>query len=170
MKRTVGALTIIVLLLCTVLSAASASRMKTSGTNCTAVGQATWTPPINVSNIRPTAISHVATLTCRGGGVLIGALAGFLRSHKVACVAAPKTTPEAGTLTIQWNTGASSKISVRVTFVNGTGHQILSGKVTSGLFKGDTVKYDLQARQPQVGHCTDAAPLVSTSYDASVTL
>jgi hypothetical protein len=158
----------VTLAVCAWASAATA-RAASEGTKCSAAGASTWTPPINVSNIRPTAISFAATLTCRGGGVLVGAMAGFLRSPKVACVAPPATTPEGGVLTIQWNTGRSSKISVKVTSVNSTGRQISSGRVTAGLFKGEHVKIDLQAKTA-VGKCSDAAPLVSNTWVASVTL
>ena len=96
-------------------------------------------------------------------------MAGFLRTPKGACVAPPKTTPESGVLAIQWSTGKTSRISLRVSSVNSTGHQILMGKVTSGLFKGDHVKLDIQAK-PGVGRCTDAAPLVSNAWNATITL
>jgi hypothetical protein len=152
---------------CFCLASASASPQTTT---CSVAGGDTWTPPINVSDIRPTAVGHVATLKCRGGGgVVLGVMAGFLRSPRLACVAG--ATPESGVLTIFWNTGKSSKVFLRVSSVNATGHQVLSGKVTTGLFKGDRVKLDIQAQAAgQVGQCTDAAPLVSAVYTGSISL
>ena len=150
-------------------SAAGATRMTSQATTCSVTGASMWTPAINVSHIRPTAISWAATLKCRGGGVLVGVMAGFLRSPKVACVAPPVTTPEGGVLTIQWNTGKSSTVSLKVTFVNSTGHQILSGTVKAGLFAGDAVKLDIQAKTA-VGRCTNASPLVSNTFAGSITL
>ncbi len=142
---------------------------RSAGIRCSAEGASTWTPPIRVSTIQPGSVSLAATLTCHGSAVKIGALAGFTHSPKLACVAPPETIPEAGVLTVFWNTGASSKLSVKVAAVNSTGHQALSGRVIAGLFKGDPASIDLQAK-PGVGHCTDASPLVSNTWTASVTL
>lgn len=156
------------LVICATVAARTALA-RPAGTMCSASGASTWTPPIGVSTIQPGSVSFAATLTCQGGGVKIGTLAGFTRSPKLACVAPPATTPEAGVLTVFWNTGANSKLSLKVVAVNSTGHQVYSGKVISGLFKGQPAKLDLQAK-PGVGHCTDASPLVSNTWTAVVTL
>jgi hypothetical protein len=68
-----------------------------------------------------------------------------------------------------WNTGKSSRLSVKVASVNSAGHQVLMGKVVSGLFVANAVKLDIRAR-PGIGQCTDASPLVSNTWSATITL
>lgn len=70
---------------------------------------------------------------CTGGGVTSGTVTGTLKAPNGSCTSGTPT----GLFTIKWNTGATSTAKVKVA-ANPPALKT-TGKVTAGLFKGDSV-------------------------------
>ncbi len=130
-------------------------------TQClTQAGTATFTPALPRLGDR-TLVDSVLTLSgtigsCTGGGVTSGTtevVAAPVASNCTTLVAASQPAI-VGTLTITWNTNATSTIALELQQVKGKPTQtLITGRVTAGLFKGmqetGTLTYTVPA-----GGCT----------------
>jgi len=136
------------------------------GTSCAhSSGTATFPPPLPKIGagvtVKPTIkVSAAKTTTCTGGGVKSAKLSGTQKFHDptncdilLGGTAGPH--PPTGTLTAKWNTGATSVITVKLNPVSGKPTQTaITGKVTTGLFKGLSVKQTISF-VPKTGDCVN---------------
>ena len=115
-----------------------------------------------------------ATLSsCTGApGITKGTSTGTLKStspSKPTC--ADLATPgskASGTVSVTWNNGKKSAATLTVT-VDGPQHGKLSGKVTSGLFKGSTIG-GASSFNIATGNCSDATPVTKLTGSGTITL
>jgi hypothetical protein len=134
------------------------------GTQCsTETGTATFTPAL--PNVRSkstvnTVLTWSGTIAgCLGGGVTGGTTSTVsTQINNVNCstFAAGATAPVAATLTITWNTQATSTIALQIQSAKGAPTApLLTGTVTAGLFQGLHVSARLGFSTGKTGCVTD---------------
>ena len=147
---------------------------------CKAVaGQATFSPALpalsSKATTKPTVTIKGAKLTgCTGGGVTGGTVAATLKfgiANNCTTVLAGASTKTTGTVTIVWNTKATSTAKVTLVGVtNKPTSQTVSGPITTGLFKGSKLSV-VTNYTPLKGGCTTAGlALVSFKNVGALTI
>ena len=141
------------------------------GTSCsTGSGSATFTPalPIITSAVKvKDVLKSSGTVSGCTGTVKSGTLSGVAPAStgsNCKSIATPTTTPTKITLTVKWNTGATSTVAAQLKEIPKTPvtTQTVSGSVTAGLFKGSTLSGKFTYTLP-AGACTKA-PLAKLTY------
>lgn len=168
MRKSFGVFLAAAMLLSLVLVSSSAGAA--AGTTCgTTAGTVTWSPPLPVK--APGVKLHISAVGTFGK--CTGAVAtahttlttpvGKTPSSCASTLAYSTGAETTGTLTVIWNKGAASVISVSIFKVKGKPTEALvTGTVKSGQFAGGksagTVSYT-----PKVGNCSKT-PLTSATY------
>jgi hypothetical protein len=147
---------------------------------CTTIsGQASFSPALpalsSSATTKPTVTIKGAKLAgCTGGGVTGGTVASTLKfgiANNCKTLLAGASTKTTGTVTIVWNTKATS--TAKVTLVGVTGKatsQTVSGPITTGLFKGSKISV-VTNFTPLKGGCTTAGlALVSFKQVSPLTI
>ena len=111
--------------------------------------------------VKPTAtIKGGKVAGCSGGGVTTATVGATLKwglPANCASLVAAKTANIAGTVTLAWNTKASSTANVTVHALDpkATTHLTIAGSISTGLFKGSKLSL-VVAFAPLNGGCTTA--------------
>jgi len=130
----------------------------------TVTGQASFSPALpalsSKATNKPTITIKGAKLSgCTGGGVTggtVGATLKFGIANNCTTVLAGASTKTTGTVTIVWNTKATSTAKVTLVGVpKKPTSQTVSGPITTGLFKGSKISV-VTAYTPLKGGCTTA--------------
>ncbi len=142
-------------------------------------GQASFSPALpalsSTSKTKPTVTIKGAKLAgCTGGGVTSGTVASTLKfgiANNCKSLLAGATTNTTGTVTIVWNTKASSTAKVTLKGVTGKAtSQTVAGPITTGLFKGSSLSI-VTIFTPLKGGCTTAGlALVSFKQVSPLTI
>lgn len=149
MRKVAGVLVTAAMMLPVGLVATHAGAAAATPTCKALAGTATFTPAIpkvgSATKVKTTVGIKGAKLSgCTGGGVTGGTVNATLKFGLAAnCASLLKgdSTKTAGTVTIIWNTKATSTVA-KATLVGVTGkptQSTVSGKITAGLFVGKTV-------------------------------
>ena len=166
----------------TVVGTSGGAASAAGGTSCSkSSGTASFKPALPVAGssktVTPTvSVKNGKTSACKGGGVKSGTFTSSSKFHtKTNCAILlsgnPSPKPPTGTLTTTWNTGATSTGAVTLNPVSGQATEThITGKVTSGLFKGLTLSATLSFT-PKKGDCV-STPLsqVSFTLDGDLTI
>ena len=174
MRKVAGILLAAAMTLPVGLIATHAGAAAATPTCKTLAGTATFSPAIPkigaTTKVKPTITIKGAKLAgCAGGGVTGGTVGASLKFGLAAnCASLLKgdSTKTAGTVSIVWNTKASSTVA-KATLVGVTGHptqSTVSGVISAGLFKGKKVSVVTNYKLP-TGGCT-AAPLAKVTFTA----
>jgi hypothetical protein len=145
MRKFAGVLLAAAMMLPVGLMASPAGAAAATPTCKTVTGQATFSPALpalkSTATSKPTITIKGAKLSgCAGGGVTggtVGATLKFGIANNCSTLLKGASTKTTGTVTIAWNTKATS--TAKVTLVGITGkptQQTVSGPITTGLFKG----------------------------------
>jgi hypothetical protein len=179
MRKFAGVLLAAALMLPVSLMASPAGAAAATPTCKSVTGQASFSPALpalkSKATSKPTITIKGAKLTgCTGGGVTggtVGATLKFGIANNCTTLLAGASTKTTGTVTIAWNTKATS--TAKVTLVGLTGKptsQTVSGPITAGLFVGKKVSV-VTAYTPLKGGCTTAGlALVSFKNVGALTI
>ena len=142
------------------------------GTSCAkGAGSATFTPalPDLTSTVKvKDVLKSSGTVTGCTGTVKSGTLTGVAppsTGSNCKTIATPTTTPTKLTLTVKWNTGATTTIAAQLKEIPGTPvtTQTVSGTVSAGLFKGSKLTGKFTYKLP-AGVCGKGKPLAKLTY------
>jgi hypothetical protein len=125
-------------------------------------GSVTFTPGLSLVPTKQTTSFTLPIKGCTGtGGVKSGTSTGTTKgTTKDTCATFGKASSPKTTVTIKWNTNATSTASLATVVVPGAKGVItatVSGKISKGLFVGKTIKTKVKVTLP-AGSCT-AKPL-----------
>jgi hypothetical protein len=165
MRKVAGVLVVAAMMLPVGLVATHAGAAAATPTCKTLAGTATFAPAIpkvgSTAKVKPTISIKGAKLGgCTGGGVTGGTVNSTLKfglAANCSSLLAGASTKTAGTVSIIWNTKATSTVG-KATLVGVTGHptqSTVSGAITAGLFKGKKVSVVTNYIIP-AGGCTSA--------------
>lgn len=142
------------------------------GTSCkTGSGTATFTPAL------PDLTSKAKVKDVLKSSGVVGGCSGTVKSGKLSGVSPKSTgsnclttatytaTGTKITLTVKWNTGASSTVAAQLHQTKGVAatHQSVAGTVTAGLFKGSKLSGKFVYTLPK-GACSKGHPLAKVTY------
>jgi hypothetical protein len=172
MRKFAGVLLAAALMLPVGLMASPAGAAAAKPTCKTLSGNASFSPALpkigSATKVKPTITVKGGKLGgCTGGGVssaVVGATLKFGVANNCASLLAPGgTTSTTGTVSIVWNTKATSTAKVTLPGVKGKPTTFtLMGSITTGLFKGSKLSV-VATFKPLNGGCTKGA-LTSVSF------
>lgn len=133
----------------------------TTHTTCSEKGTVTFKP--GLTSFGPPGRATTETISgtlskCTGGGVKSATFGGKLSSKNQSCGSGSAS----GTVTLRWNTSRTSTETLTVT-TNGLGSTTYKGKVTAGLFMGDSLSGS-RSLSPVSGACSSSSPLTKASF------
>jgi hypothetical protein len=135
-------------------------------TSCKLGGAVTFKPGLTFTAQAVTDTVAGTLKSCSGGGVKSATVTGVLKSSKQTC----SSGTAAGALTVKWttvkNTAKTSIASMKLKPGTKSLTFVLSGTVTSGLFKGDTVSGSGSV-SPVTGNCL-FSPLKKATISGSL--
>ncbi len=150
----------------------SSSAGAAGGTSCASgKGSATFTPALpdlsSKVKVKDVLKSSGTVAGCSGtvkSGTLTGVAPASTGSNCLS-IATPTTTPTKITLTVKWNTGATTTIAAQLKQIPKTPvtTQTVSGTVTAGLFKGSKLTGKFTYKLP-AGACSKGHPLAKLTY------
>jgi len=171
MRKAVGVLVALAVTLPFGVLAASGAGAA-GGTSCASgAGSATFTPPLpdlsSKVKVKDVLKSSGTVAGCTGSvksGTLTGVSAVSTGSNCLS-IATPTTTPTKITLTVKWNTGATSTIPAQLKDIPHVAvtTQTVSGTVSAGLFKGSKLSGKFTYSLP-AGACSKGHPLAKVTY------
>jgi hypothetical protein len=143
------------------------------GSSCSSgKGSATFTPALpdlsSKTLVKDVLKSTGTVAGCSGtvkSGTLTGVAPASAKGSNCLSIATPTTTPTKITLTVKWNTGATTTIAAQLKEIPKTPvtTQTVSGTVTAGLFKGSKLSGKFTYKLP-AGACSKGHPLAKLTY------